>query len=140
MAPEASAVSSSKTVPGPSEGEFPGEADARVDPEALRMLTRGNERAMRDIIHVFLQLMDRSLGEMDTALSQGQAATLAALGHKLKSSAASVGAPGLSRLCQSLEEAMKAPAASVEGARPLVERIAAATVVVNRQLSNLIDA
>jgi PAS domain S-box-containing protein len=140
MAPEASAVSSSKTVPGPSEGEIPGEADARVDPEALRMLTRGNERAMRDIVHVFLQLMDRSLHEMDTALSQGQAATLAALGHKLKSSAASVGAPGLSRLCQSLEEAMKAPAASVEGARPLVERIAAATVVVNRQLSNLIDA
>ena len=94
---------------------------------------------MRDIVDVFVQLMDRSLDEMGAALSERQTAPLAALGHKLKSSAASVGAPGLSHLCHRLEQAMKVPGASVDEARGLVERIAVATPSIRSRLKALFD-
>ncbi|MGA1315875.1 MAG: response regulator [Rubrivivax sp.] len=140
------------TVPepviGPSNASAPASAgdgaqppsDAQFDASALGAVTRGNDRLMRDVIRVFAGLMDRSLPEMQAALSAGQAEELSRLGHKLKSSAASVGALGLSRLCHALEQAMKVPQASMDEARVLIARIDAVLPEVKRQLEDLAGA
>ena len=109
-----------------------GETDAHVDTTALRAVTRGNDQVLRSIVRVFLELMERSLGELQVALAARQASDLAALGHKLKSSAATVGAPGLSRLCSELEQAMNAPEPSYTQAGALIDRLAAALPAVRR--------
>jgi HPt (histidine-containing phosphotransfer) domain-containing protein len=67
--------------------------------------------------------MDRTLDELDAAVTAGDRAALAALGHKAKSSAGSVGANGLAALCLRLEKSMKAPGGDVAEAGQLVAEI-----------------
>ena len=94
-----------------------------IDLSVLTLLTRNNPKKIQDIVSVFLTFMDRTLDELDAAVAAGDRATLAALGHKAKSSAGSVGAHGLSRLCLQLEQSMKSPEGDVAQARQLVDDI-----------------
>jgi hypothetical protein len=79
---------------------------------------------MRDqIVGVYASMMDKTLTELTQALAASDTAQLAALGHKAKSSAASLGAMGLSRRCHDLEVCMKQPTPDLAQARLLVAEI-----------------
>jgi hypothetical protein len=96
-----------------------------VDLSVLAMLTRNNTKKMQEIASVFVTFMDRTLVELDTAVAAGDRSALSALGHKSKSSAGSVGAQGLSKLCHRLETSMKQPDADLSEARALVDEMRA---------------
>ena len=96
-----------------------------IDLSVLLNLTRNNPKMMREIATVFIASMERTVAELDAALAAGDRAALAALGHKVKSSAGAVGAMGLSRLCHQLETSMREVMANPEEARPLVAGIRA---------------
>lgn len=77
----------------------------------------------------FLETARETLDEMDAAHTDSDLAALGGLGHKLKSSARTVGAMGFADLCQALESTGKANDLSQAGMllrqlRPLLERIA----------------
>ncbi len=94
-----------------------------VDLTVLATLTRNNAKKMQEIATVFVNFMDRTLGELDAAVLAGDRAALSALGHKSKSSAGAVGARRLSQLCQRLEASMKQPDADMAEARALVDEM-----------------
>jgi signal transduction histidine kinase/HPt (histidine-containing phosphotransfer) domain-containing protein len=96
-----------------------------VDLSVLASLTRNNAKKMQEIATVFVTFMERTLGELDAAVAAGDRGALSALGHKSKSSAGSVGARGLSKLCHRLETSMKQPDADIAEARELVDQMRA---------------
>ena len=96
-----------------------------LDLTVLTQLTRRNPKMMREIATVFLAFMERTMNELNAALLAGDRAKLSALGHKAKSSAAAVGAMGLSGLCHRLESSMKDPTAGLDQAHHLVTEIRA---------------
>ncbi len=105
-----------------------------IDLSVLAMLTRNNPKKTQDIASVFLSFMDRTLDELDAAVTAGDRAALAALGHKAKSSAGSVGANGLAALCLRLEKSMKAPGGDVAEAGQLVAEIRRLMALIAAQL------
>ena len=68
-------------------------------------------------------MMEKTVLEWGLALERGEAAQLSALGHKAKSSAASLGATALSSRCHGLELAMRQPAPDLAQAQRLVKEI-----------------
>lgn len=110
-----------------------------LDPNALGQLTRGNVRMRDQIVAVFESMMDKTLAELAQALEAGDAARLAGLGHKAKSSAASLGAAGLSRRCQALESAMKQTPPNLAQAGQLVAEITELYPLVRDRLRALSD-
>jgi HPt (histidine-containing phosphotransfer) domain-containing protein len=97
--------------------------DTLLDPEVLHDLTRGRASAMAPIVKVFESMMDKTLAELQQALLAGNATRLAQLGHKAKSSAASLGAHGLAGRCHALETAMEAATPDLNAAAHLVQEI-----------------
>ncbi len=108
-----------------------------IDLSVLISLTRNNPKKMQDIASVFLKFMARTLDELDAAAAADDRAALSALGHKAKSSAGSLGAQGLSALCQRLEVSMKVPDADVAQARLLIEEIRGLMVLIAAKLGTL---
>ena len=94
-----------------------------LDPQALGSLTRNNTGMRRQIIDIFESMMDKTVLELAQALDSRDAAQLADLGHKAKSSAASLGAAALSSRCHGLELAMRQPVPDLAQAQTLVEEI-----------------
>jgi len=111
-----------------------------LDPHALGSLTRGNTSMRNQIIDVFESMMDKTVLELAQALESGNAAQLAALGHKAKSSAASLGAAALSSRCHALEVAMKQPAPDLAQAHRLVIEIQELYALVRVRLQALSDS
>ena len=111
-----------------------------LDPQALSSLTRNNLAMRRQIIDVFESMMDKTVLELAQALESGNAAQLAALGHKAKSSAASLGAAALSSRCHALEVAMKQPAPDLAQAHRLVIEIQELYALVRVRLQALSDS
>ena len=97
--------------------------DTLLDPEVLHDLTRGRASAMAPIVKVFESMMDKTLAELQQALLAGNATRLAQLGHKAKSSAASLGAHGLAGRCHALETAMEGATPDLNAAAHLVQEI-----------------
>jgi HPt (histidine-containing phosphotransfer) domain-containing protein len=97
--------------------------DHILDPRVLSALTRGNASAMAPIVTVFESMMDKTLVELQQALSAGDATRLGQLGHKAKSSAASLGAQALAGRCHALETAMEAATPDLNAAAHLVQEI-----------------
>jgi HPt (histidine-containing phosphotransfer) domain-containing protein len=89
----------------------------------LRTLTRGSAPAMGPIVKVFESMMDKTLVELQQALAAGDAARLGQIGHKAKSSAAALGAQGLSQHCHALEGAMRSAEPDLTLAAELVQEI-----------------
>lgn len=121
-------------VPGARPGLVPGPAAAPTDaaptaPESLldthvlQALTRGKASAMTPIVQAFESMMDNTLAELRQALTAGDATRLGQLGHKAKSSAASLGAHGLAGRCLALETAMRAASPDLGAAATMVQEI-----------------
>lgn len=133
-------------APSPAAASTPAAAVARSDAAAagevidlsvLVQLTSSNPKMMLKIATAFITSMERTVAELDAALAARDRAALAALGHKVKSSAGAVGAHGLSRLCTELESSMLEQAADIDDARPLVEAIRALKDPIAEKLSAL---
>jgi PAS domain S-box-containing protein len=128
--PQDAPASTSSKVPTVSEAH-----EDAVDLEVLASLTRRNPKMMREIAGVFLSFMDKTCHELDEALSGGNRAALMALGHKCKSSAAAVGAMGLSRTCQELEVAMQNDTVPLERAAALVAEVKRLMVLIRERFA-----
>ena len=126
---EASPAGVPRQAPGPAPAPAgptaapPTMTDHILDPRVLSALTRGNASAMAPIVKVFESMMDKTLVELQQALSAGDATRLGQLGHKAKSSAASLGAQALAGRCHALETAMRAATPDVSEAARLVQDI-----------------
>src|SRR5579859_2667929 len=86
--------------------------EARAQNEVINLailgrLVRDDPDKVRKFSVKFLEAARETLAEMDAAHSGGNLAALGGLGHKLKSSARTVGATGFADLCQALESAAK---------------------------------
>ena len=78
---------------------------------------------MQPIVKVFETMMDKTVLELQHALAAGDTQRLGQLGHKAKSSAAALGAQGLSRHCHALETTMRAAEPDLTLAAELVQDI-----------------
>jgi len=74
-----------------------------IDLSILARSVAGNPQKMRRYASLFAESMPPAIAELDAGLSQGDLPALAALGHRLKTSSAMVGAMGFARLCAALE-------------------------------------
>jgi PAS domain S-box-containing protein len=103
--------------------------DDVIDLAILGQLVSNDPARVRKFALKFLETAQKTLDEMDAAHTGGDLAVLGGLGHKLKSSARTVGAMGFADLCQALESAGQAHDLSQAGMllrqlHPLLERIA----------------
>ncbi len=103
--------------------------DGVIDLAILGHLVGDDPAKVRKFALKFLETAQKTLDEMDAAQSGGDLAALGGLGHKLKSSARTVGAMSFADICQSLESTGKAndmPQATLllGQLHPLLERIA----------------
>lgn len=79
-----------------------------IDLKVLGRLVTDDVGQIRKFALMFVETARSTLAEMDAARTRGDLAMLGALGHKLRSSAATVGALAFADLCQALESAGKA--------------------------------
>ncbi len=78
-----------------------------IDLNVLSNLLSGNADKVRQFSQKFIQSTQQSLEELDKALLASQIITINQLGHRMKSSARSVGAYRFSDLCEILESLTK---------------------------------
>lgn len=121
------------------EAAAPSELDAApvFDPSVLHALIRGNPQALEGIARAYRQLMGSTLPQLQQAVAAGDAEALRQLGHKLKSSSASLGAPALAQACRQLEAAAAREGSDLQRAASLVERIVALAPQVEAALARL---
>ncbi len=103
--------------------------DDVIDLAVLSHLVSDDPARVRKFAYKFLETAQKTLLEMDAAYSGGDLAALGGLGHKLKSSARTVGAMGFAEICQTLESAGNTIDSSqaeilLEQLHSLLERIA----------------
>jgi CheY-like chemotaxis protein len=93
------------------------------DPAPLTALARGQVHTLQALARAFRQVTSRTLPELEQALAAGDGQALKALGHRMKSSSASLGAVALGKACQELEARMAEDPGDMASAAGLVERI-----------------
>jgi two-component system sensor histidine kinase/response regulator len=97
---------------------------AVIDLTILAKLLGWDQDKVRKFAFKFLQSTQDGLGEMDRALAGADVARLRELGHRIKSAARTVGALGMSSLCEQLEKLpAAAPAEELAGARAIVVQL-----------------
>jgi len=97
---------------------------AIIDLTVLAKLLSYNQEKVRKFAFKFLQSTQEGFEEMDAALKSGQIARLRELGHRIKSSARTVGAMGMADLCLRLENlATGSPEQERAEAAMLVEQL-----------------
>ncbi len=79
-----------------------------IDLAVLAKTVRHNPQKIAKYARMFVSSMHDTLAEIDAALAQADMAGVAALGHRAKSSARTVGAMGFGDLCQALEQCKQA--------------------------------
>ena len=79
-----------------------------VDVSVLKALVGDDSEVIKKFLQEFLHCATQVATELKMAFAVGQAAQMGALGHKLRSSALSVGALELGALCAEIEQAGKA--------------------------------
>jgi PAS domain S-box-containing protein len=95
-----------------------------IDLTVLAKLLSYNQDKVRKFAFKFLQTTQDGFDEMEAALAAGDIARVRELGHRIKSSARTVGAMGLGELCLRLENlAHGSPASERAEARALVEQL-----------------
>ncbi len=101
-------VSEKKLFPrsaGGGEVEVAGMDDPSLIDLSVLSKTVGNKPdKIRKYVLMFLDLAQKTMVEIETALEHGDITKLSALGHRTKSSARTVGAMSLGELCQALEQ------------------------------------
>jgi two-component system, sensor histidine kinase and response regulator len=97
---------------------------AIIDLSVLAQLLGYHPHKIRKFAFKFLQTTEAGFNEMESALAAGELQKVRELGHRIKSSARTVGALGMAELCQALEQlAPGAPAEGAAAARSLLDRL-----------------
>jgi HPt (histidine-containing phosphotransfer) domain-containing protein len=86
-----------------------------------RMISEVGEENITSLIGLFIEELDNHLDQIERAAKEPNFAVLARSGHTLKSSAASFGATGVSRLASEMEE--KATQKNTAGVRAVAIRL-----------------
>lgn len=81
------------------------EKKSAINPNQLHDLVGGDPEVHQRVLQKFLLVARQNLLALTNADRQGQPEAIAALGHRLKTSARSIGAQALADTCQALEEA-----------------------------------
>ncbi|NVO08314.1 MAG: Hpt domain-containing protein, partial [Rhodoferax sp.] len=102
------------------------------DAQALHTLVGDNPAAQERLLQIFLKSATHSVADMATALEAADFRALAALGHKLKSAARSVGGLHLGACCEALERAGHAGQAAQ--CQDLVGRVQQALAAVQERI------
>jgi PAS domain S-box-containing protein len=79
-----------------------------IDLSVLAQMFGDNPEKLKKYSRRFIDTAQQSMNEIDDALAAEDTAKLGAIGHKLKSSASSVGAMGFAALCLALEQSGRA--------------------------------
>ncbi|WP_232251028.1 PAS domain-containing hybrid sensor histidine kinase/response regulator [Janthinobacterium sp. 1_2014MBL_MicDiv] len=108
-----------------------------IDLSILAKLLGYNPEKVRKFAFKFLQTTQDGFGDIDAALARGDVHQVRELGHRIKSSARTVGALGLAELCHSLETLPPGePAEEAERARRIVTRLWPLLEQITEQIMN----
>ena len=108
-----------------------------IDLSILAKLLGYNPQKVRKFAFKFLQTTQDGFGDIDAALARGDVHQVRELGHRIKSSARTVGALGLADLCHSLETlAPGEPAEEAERAQRIVTRLWPLLEQITEQIMN----
>ena len=127
---------------GAATGSGPAEEDGIADRSALEGLVDlnillhnvgGDPVRFQRFARLFIDSVSVTLAELDKALADEDMATLADLGHRLKSSSRMVGALGFAAMCQRLED-MRDDATLLQ-ARSVVDQMPGLLALVSAQLA-----
>ncbi|MEC5161866.1 two-component system, sensor histidine kinase and response regulator [Janthinobacterium sp. CG_23.3] len=106
-----------------------------IDLSILAKLLGYNPQKVRKFAFKFLQTTQEGFADMEAALARGDVQQVRELGHRIKSSARTVGALGLADLCQNLETLpLQEPAREAEQAALLVARLWPLLELVTEQI------
>ncbi|WP_156797123.1 Hpt domain-containing protein [Nitrosomonas sp. Is79A3] len=105
-----------------------------VDIAVLRQMFHNNNALVRKFGLKFIEVASDTLAEMKEAQAKKDLAELGRLGHKLKSSARTIGALSFADLCEGLEKANTGNDWS--GAESLLEKIPPLLESITQQLAN----
>ena len=105
-----------------------------VDMAVLRQMFHNNNALVRKFGLKFIEVANDTLAEMKEAQSKKDLAELGRLGHKLKSSARTIGASSFADLCEGLEKANTGNDWS--DAESLLEKIPSLLEKITQQLEN----
>jgi PAS domain S-box-containing protein len=95
---------------------------AIIDLSVLAQLLGYHPHKIRQFAFKFLQTTEAGFNDMEAALAAGELQKVRELGHRIKSSARTVGALGMAELCQQLEQLPDAEAGA-GAARGLLDRL-----------------
>ena len=108
-----------------------------IDLSILAKLLGYNPQKVRKFAFKFLQTTQDGFGDIDAALARGDVHQVRELGHRIKSSARTVGALGLAELCHSLETLPPGePAEEAERAQRIVTRLWPLLDQITEQIMN----
>ncbi|HEU4815220.1 PAS domain S-box protein [Janthinobacterium sp.] len=108
-----------------------------IDLSILAKLLGYNPEKVRKFAFKFLQTTQDGFGDIDAALARGDVHQVRELGHRIKSSARTVGALGLAELCHDLETLAPGEAADeAERARHIVARLWPLLEQITEQIMN----
>ncbi|MGK5042919.1 PAS domain S-box protein [Janthinobacterium sp. GB1R12] len=108
-----------------------------IDLSILAKLLGYNPEKVRKFAFKFLQTTQDGFGDIDAALARGDVHQVRELGHRIKSSARTVGALGLAELCHNLETLAPGEAADeAERARHIVARLWPLLEQITEQIMN----
>ncbi len=108
-----------------------------IDLSILAKLLGYNPEKVRKFAFKFLQTTQDGFGDIDAALARGDVHQVRELGHRIKSSARTVGALGLAELCHNLETlAPGEPADEAERAQRIVARLWPLLELITEQIMN----
>jgi CheY-like chemotaxis protein len=94
-----------------------------IDLSVLSRFVRGDADRFERYARLFVETATETLAEFEAARSAGDLREIAALGHRFKSSARTVGALGIVAVCESLEA--MGDTATLEAASSGIDRVAA---------------
>ncbi|MDP1787710.1 Hpt domain-containing protein [Nitrosomonas sp.] len=101
---------------------------------ALRQMFHNSNALVRKFGLKFIEVANDTLAEMKEAQSKKDLAELGRLGHKLKSSARTIGASSFADLCEGLEKANND--SNWSDAESLLEKIPSLLEKITQQLEN----
>jgi PAS domain S-box-containing protein len=108
-----------------------------IDLSVLAQMFGDNPEKLKKYACRFIDTAQQSMLETEQALAAGDTAKLGAIGHKLKSSASSVGAMGFAALCLALEQYGRAD--ELENARKIAPQLHALLLRIESEVKQFIN-
>lgn len=106
---------------------------AVLDPTTLDELCQGDAEMYRDIVGMYLELLDTSVDEIVRAGEAGDDPALSSEAHQLKGSSASIGALRLAEVCEQLGSAARA--GWPDGSAGLLQRLRTGAALTTEAMS-----